>query len=240
MTGLPLTRISVLPDTFATPGAARRFHVGLAIAVALTVISGFAFSITTRPLGYLMMIRVIAHASMFFGWVALFVTQVGLIAAGRVRVHRRLGMAAALLALAMVLSAPPLAFSAAARGVFGDDSLAFLFVILVDLALFASFVGAGIYFRRRSDIHKRLMVLGMVSMLPPAISRWPIAIRHAPVIPAVLLLFLLATPLFDYLARRRQHPVTVWGGAGVVVSLPLRFAIAHSATWHAIAGWLVR
>lgn len=112
--------------------------------------------------------------------------------------------------------------------------------MFVDLLLFGAFVGAAIIYRRRPELHKRLMVLGMVSMLPPAISRWPIAIRHVAIIPAVLLLFVLATPAFDYLAQRRQHPVTVWGGIVVVLSLPIRFAIAHTAAWHAVASWLVR
>jgi hypothetical protein len=112
--------------------------------------------------------------------------------------------------------------------------------MFVDLLLFAAFVGAAIYFRRCPELHKRLMVLGMVSLLPPAISRWPIAVRHVAIVPVVLLLFLFATPVFDFLARRRQHPVTVWGGVAIVLSVPIRFAIAHTAAWHAIASWLVR
>ena len=145
-----------------------------------------------------------------------------------------------MLALALVLSAPPLAIDAARRGVLPGDSLEFLLVMFVDLLLFGAFVGAAIYFRRRPELHKRLMVLGMVSLLPPGISRWPIAERHVAIIPVVLLFFLFATPVFDFLARRRQHPVTVWGGVSIVLSMPIRFAIAHTAAWHATASWLTR
>jgi hypothetical protein len=177
---------------------------------------------------------------LFLSWVVLFAVQVSLVAAGRVRVHRALGTGAGVLAFAMVLSAPPLAIEAARQGVLPGNSLEFLLVMFVDLLLFGAFVGAAIVHRRRPELHKRLMVLGMVSMLSPAISRWPIAIRHVAIIPAVLLLFLLATPAFDHLARRRQHPVTVWGGIVVVLSVPIRFAIAHTTAWHAVASWLVR
>jgi hypothetical protein len=49
--------------------------------------------------------------------------------------------------------------------------------------------------------HKRLMLLAMVSMLPPSISRWPIAVKQpAPVIMGDVLLFLAAAPISDLLA----------------------------------------
>ena len=240
MTSLPIPRIFISSATFATPRATRRFHVGLAIAVLATVFSGFSFSIHSRLANGPLPLAAVVHGILFFSWVLLFAIQIGLVAAGRVRVHRTLGVGAAVLALVLVLSAPPLAIDAARRGVLPGNSLEFLLVMFVDLLLFGAFVGAAIYFRRRPEVHKRLIVLGMVSLLPPAISRWPIALRHVAIIPVVLLFFLMATPVFDFLARRRQHPVTVWGGVAIVLSIPIRFAIAHTAAWHAIASWLVR
>ena len=44
----------------------------------------------------------------------------------------------------------------------------------------------------------------------------------------------------DLLARRRLSRVSLWGGFVVLVSLPLRFAVAHTAAWLAIASWLIR
>ena len=240
MTSLPIAREFVSADAFASARATRRFHVGLATAVLAAVFSGFGVSVHSRLAQGPLPTRAIVHGTLFLSWVVLFAVQISLVAAGRVRVHRAFGTGAGVLALVMVLSAPPLAIEAAREGVLPGNSLEFLLVMFVDLLLFAAFVGAAIIHRRRPELHKRLMVLGMVSMLPPAIGRWPIAIRHVAIIPAVLLLFLLATPAFDSLARRRQHPVTVWGGIVVVLSVPIRFAIAHTAAWHAVASWLVR
>lgn len=240
MTSLPISRESVSARSLASSHASHRFYFGLAIAVFATVFSGFGVSVHSRLANGPLPIRAAVHGTLFFSWVVLFVVQVGLVAAGRVRVHRALGTGAGVLALAMVLSAPPLAIEAAREGALPGNSLEFLLVMFVDLLFFATFVGAAIIYRRRPELHKRLMVLGTISLLPPAISRWPIAIRHVAIIPAVLLLFLVGTPAFDYLARRRQHPVTVWGGIVVALSLPIRFAIAHTAAWHAVASWLVR
>ena len=241
MTSLPISRITVRAEAIASPRATHRFYIGIALAVLITVFSGFAPSFYLRPpTAFALSRRAVLHGTLFSSWVALFAIQIGFVAAGNVRLHRKLGVAAVALALAMVVSAPPMAIAAAGRGVFPGDSLEFLLVMLVDLFLFATFVGAAIYYRRRAELHKRLMVLGMVSMLPPAIGRWPIAVRHVAIIPVVLFVFLVATPVFDYLARRRMHRVSIYGGIAIVISIPVRFAIAHTAAWHHVASWLVR
>jgi len=185
--------------------------------------------------------RVVAHGILFSSWVVIFLVQAALAASGQIRLHRRLGLTAAGLAVIMLVTAPPMAVDLARRGLPPGERFEFLLVILTDLLLFASFVAAGIYSRHRTKTHKRLMLLAMVSMLPPSISRWPIAVKHpAPVIMGIMLVFLVAAPIFDLLARRRLSRVSLWGGLVVLVSLPLRFTVAQTAAWHALANWLVR
>lgn len=185
--------------------------------------------------------RVVAHGILFSGWVVLFLVQAALAASGQTKLHRRLGVAAAGLAVIMVVTAPPMAIALARRGMPPGEPLVFLLVILTDLLLFGVFVGAGLFNRRQRETHKRFMVLAMVSMLPPGISRWPIAVQHpAPVIMGVMLVFLAAAPICDLLARRRLNRVSLWGGVAVLVSLPLRFAVAQTAVWHTIASWLIQ
>jgi hypothetical protein len=69
---------------------------------------------------------------------------------------------------------PYMAISAARRGALGNDGLAFMLVMIVDVLGSAGFVAAAIRYRRYSETHKRLMLLGTTSMLPPAIFRWPL------------------------------------------------------------------
>jgi len=185
--------------------------------------------------------RVVAHGLLFSSWVILFLVQATLVAAGQSKLHRRLGVAAAGLAAIMVVTAPPMAVALARRGLPPGQPLEFLLVILTDVLLFGVLVGAGLYYRGRRETHKRFMVLAMVSMLPPGISRWPIAVTHpAPVIMGVMLVFLAAASIADLLARRRLNRVSLWGGVAVLVSLPLRFAVAQTAVWHSFASWLIR
>jgi hypothetical protein len=133
-----------------------------------------------------------------------------------------------------------LAFSAAGRGVLPGDPIAFLLVVLVDLLAFATFVGAAIHYRDRLETHKRFMVLALASLLPPAVSRWPVAIRYPAVVLGVLLLFVAAPPVCDLWRRRRLNAVSLWGGLSLLASVPLRFAISRTEPWHQLAGWLIR
>jgi hypothetical protein len=226
----------------ATLRSARWFYVGMGIAVIGVIGTGFGPSFYVRPTTMPSLVpRVVVHGLLFSSWVVLFFVQAALAASGRIKLHRRLGVAAAGLAVIMVVTAPPMAVALARRGLPPGEPLEFLFVILTDLLLFTVFVAEGIYNRRRSKTHKRLMLLAMVSILPPSISRWPIAVKHpTPVIMGTMLVFLAAAPISDLLARRRLSRVSLWGGLAVLVSLPLRFAVAQTAAWHALANWLVR
>jgi hypothetical protein len=50
----------------------------------------------------------------------------------------------------------------------------------------------------------------------------------------------VAAGLYDFLARRHVHKVYVWGGALLVLSVPLRLAISGTGAWRAFAEWLTR
>lgn len=222
--------------------AGRWFHPGMAAAIVLAEAVGFSHSERARVAGHHALRPMVAFHIVLFGtWLVLFLAQTLLVATGRTRFHRRLGVVAATVAGFMVATAPPLAIDLARRGVASSDPLAFLFIMLVDLLMFAVFVGAGIHFRRRAEAHKRFMLLATTSLLPPGISRWPVAIAHpAPVLMAAMVAFVAAAPVRDLLARRRMHPVSLWGGVALLLTVPVRMAIAYSAPWHRLAEWLIQ
>ena len=214
----------------------------MAVAILVAELVGFSRTREERiATGSELSGLTLLHASLFSSWIILFLTQAVLVAIGRSRVHRRLGVGAAVLASIMVVTAPPLAIDMARRAQPSVGAIAFLLIILFDVVGFAVFAAAGIYYRRRAETHRRLMLLATTSLLPPGISRWPIAVANpGPVVLIALVAFLAAAPLHDWRARRRVHPVSLWGGAALLASVPIRLAIAHSEIWHRIGSWLIR
>ena len=223
------------------PMARPRFYVAMAFAALIIEFVGFSHSRQQRIAAHFELSRAATlHATLFSVWIVLFVVQTALVATRHTRVHRRLGVIAAIVALMMVTLAPPLAVDFARRGV-AKDPLTFLLVMLVDVLMFTVFVGAGLLFRRTPDAHKRFMLLATASLLPPGVSRWPIAVANpGPPIVIVLVLFLGLVAVYDRWTRGRMHPVTLWGGVALLASIPVRFAVAQTSAWHRVADWLIR
>ena len=215
----------------------------MAVAILVAELAGFSRSYRERvAAGAALSLAAELHGLLFVGWLAIFCAQTALVATQHVRVHRRLGLVAALWATTMVLTGLPLAVDLARRGLPPEtDPLVFLLVMLVDLLVFGAFVVAGILWRRHAETHKRFMLLAMMSLLPPGIGRWAIAERNpAPVVTVALVAFLAAPLVADGLSGRRINRVSLWGGILLFASLPLRFAIGQTVVWHHFAQWLTR
>jgi hypothetical protein len=204
----------------------RAFYGTMAVAMALTVFAGFAPTYYSRffsggPSATLsggpFTTLVHVHGALFTAWVVLFVVQTALVASRRVAVHRRLGIAGAAIAGAMIVVGATLAVATAKRGGAppGADPLAFLIVPIFDMVLFATFVTAALVRRRDKEAHKRLMILAYVSILVAGI-------------------------VYDYVTRRRVHPVYLWGGALLVISVPLRLGLSTTSAWRGFAEMLTR
>jgi len=233
--------------TVAPRGKDRRFYTVMAIAIALTVFAGFAPTFFLRGLFEQkkeLTSLVILHGILFTSWIVLFVTQVRLVAAKRTDIHRKLGVLGGLLAAAMPVVGFMAAIASAKRGFTppgGPPPLVFMMIPLTDMLVFSTLVGLALYFRRRTDIHRRLMLLGTLAILTPAIAR--IAFVRPYGIPAFLGitdLFILSAVIYDRIRNGRFHPAFVWGGLFVIVSQPLRILFAGTPAWHAIATWLTR
>jgi hypothetical protein len=230
----------------------RVFYSGMAIALAITVFIGFAptyylralfgapptvtGATTLTPLAHV-------HGALFTGWVLLFIVQTALVASHRTRVHRRLGIAGGVLAAAMVIVGVSTSIAAAARGAAppGADSLGFLIVPLFDVVLFATFVGAALWRRHERETHKRLMLLAYISIIAAAVARFPGVLPYGPfVFFGLAFIFLLIAVIYDVVSRRRIHSTYIWGGALLVVSVPVRLMISATETWRGIAELLTR
>ena len=229
----------------------------MAFAAILTVFLGFAPSYYLRsfthatnyptgvPVSPSLPPLIHLHALAFSLWILFFIAQITLVSAGRVDIHRRLGIFGAVLAPLMTV----LGFLTAIRGARSGwnpggpfpDSLAFMFVGVADILVFSSFVAAGFYYRRRPEIHKRLILLAtMGGLMWPAITRMPYVAGRPALMLGLLAALVLASAVRDFFSCNRVHPVSLWGGLLILGTFPFRPIIARTEAWRHIASWLIR
>jgi hypothetical protein len=246
----------------ATTGRAWRvdhwFYIGVGLTVITLSVAGFVPSIVNdsgrnAPLTLL----VSAHGIVAAGWLLLFLTQATLVATGRTAVHRRVGIISAVLAAVFVVLGYSVTVATFRRGfdLSGDmggrpDAPFGAAVVLFPLALFLTFgilVAAALWYRHRPDIHKRLMVLALVSPLASEsvnhlIGHWlqpSFAARNLVALPIVLLL-MSASAVHDRVSHGRIHPVSLWVPLLLAAVPPvLAFVVLPSATWRDLAAWLI-
>jgi heme/copper-type cytochrome/quinol oxidase subunit 3 len=247
----------MLEQTVTRVSRQQRFYLWMAIAATAVVFGGFAPSYYLRsflrvaqyPTGAAVSsslpLLIHIHAVVSTAWLILLLAQTTLVAAGRTDLHRRLGIAGAVVVPLLAVLGAMTAIRGARDGWNPggpfSDSLGFLVVTLGDIALFSGFIGAGFYYRRQREVHKRLMVLGtLAGLMWPAITRMPyVAPRPLPMF-GLLLVLVIAMPVREYLTQRRVHPVSVWGALIIVASFPVRQAIGMTDAWHRLAAWVVR
>lgn len=222
----------------------RFFYTGMAIAMLISVFIGFAPSYFLRPImgtppGIQPMTPLVhAHGIVFTAWILLFLAQTSLIASGRRDLHRKLGVFGFLLAIALIVLGMLAALNGVARasGPPVVPPLSWLAIPLISVFAFGPLFLAGIWKRNVPQVHKRLMVLGMVVMLSAAFGR----MMFLPGLWGILVvpdLFIVALLIWDVKSRGRPHPVTVWGGLFVAASQFVPVLIWQSAPWLAFARW---
>jgi hypothetical protein len=229
----------------------RAFYSSTAIAMAFSAFIGFGPTYYFKAFGEGPMTTlsggpvtplVHAHGALFSEWVLLFIAQTALVAQHKVRVHRRLGIAGAVLAALMVLVGSLTALKAAARGSApgGIDPLSFLMIPLSDMLFFGGFVALALGLRANKETHKRLMLMAYVSVIVAAMARLPGVLPLGPLVFfGLAFVFIFAGIIYDWMTRRRVHPAYLWGGGVLLVSVPLRLAISTTEAWRTFAQWAV-
>ena len=224
----------------------RKLYIWAAIIVPVIVLLGFARTYYLKGLFSTPAIPsrlVHFHGLVMTAWVLLFVTQVTLVAKRRTKTHQRLGILGSFIAALVFVVGILTALFAAARGASaGPPALQFLIIPIGDMIVFAILITTALSFRRRFDIHKRLMLLAALNLLTPAIARIPLSfiINGGPIAFFGLTdLCIIVCITFDTIKHRRLHPAFLWGGLLIIVSQPLRILLAGTQAWASIASTLV-
>jgi len=185
------------------------------------------------------------HGAVMSGWVLLLAAQSGLIAAHRVQWHRRLGVFGACWAVLVVVMGSGTTVHAAARAVQGGKESAPMLVVIMGLEVlqmlfFATLVALAILWRRRADIHKRLMLMTIACMLPSVLARLPVSFMSNGVILIGLDAFVAACIALDAWRSGRIHPALAWAGGAFVAAFQIAFFAFQTPAFIGFGSALVR
>ncbi|HYC32310.1 MAG TPA: hypothetical protein VEB59_08485, partial [Gemmatimonadales bacterium] len=123
----------------------------------------------------------------------------------------------------------------------GLSPLGFMAIPFVTILSFTALASVGLYYRRRSDIHRRVMLLATIAILVPAFARMRWLAGGGPRLAIIgLSLLIVVCMVYDRLSYRRIHPAFLWGGLALLISIPVRFLLATSDGWLRFAGWLTQ
>ena len=187
------------------------FYFSMSLLVAVIVVWGFSRTVNANlfhpalPRPFLLWM----HATAFSGWVGFFILQSTLVRTHNVRVHRTLGWSGVALGTVMV----PLGITTAiVMGRFDTYRLhqkgadAFLIVPFYDMLAFAVCLALAIYWRRKPELHRRLMFIATCGLLDAAFGRVDYVFNNSLYFPCLDAVILLGVGR-DLIMTRRVHKV---------------------------------
>ena len=193
---------------------------------------------------------VFMHGIGFFAWTLFALIQTSLVPAGRVTLHRSVGLAGISFATLLTVLGLLAALNSLQSGIAAHQAAAaeaFLIVPLTVIIQFAVLFIFAIANIRQPEFHKRLMLLATVSVLNAPVARplivWVYKLPptdQLPVwidVPASYLSYLLLIPalIYDWRGNGRLHPVYLVA-VPILLIIPLAvMPVGDTAAWHGLA-----
>jgi hypothetical protein len=224
------------------------FYFGCAWLIGAIVAYGFAHTLSGRLLNAAIpRPRILwIHAAAFFAWIGLFILQSTLVRSRRVRWHRRLGVAIVLLGATMPLIGIATSLEMArfnvAHGLRDPDyAAAFLSIPFNDMVFFTSVLAAAVWWRKRTDIHRRLMLVATCLLTAAAFPRFPFITIQALRWYAGVDTLLLLGVLHDLIVRGRVHPAYAISLPPVLVGqfVAMTLFLARPHWWVEVGRYLI-
>ncbi len=225
----------------------RYFLTAAAIALVIVLV-GFlkTFFVPTFRGTFSAPLVIYLHGVFLFLWTLFFVFQVILIRRKKMKFHRLLGFGSLVLVGCVVISTMATGVYVMNRDValgVGEVAVSSLIGTFTTPLTFVILVAAGINYRRKPEIHKRLMLLAMIALTWPAFFRF----RHYfPTVPNPELIFGMLAPnlmvliavVWEKLTVKRVHPVYYTAGLALFAENLAEYLLFDSPGWRVAAHWL--
>lgn len=235
--------------------AERLFYSAAAVVFLSVMLSGFHPFYTHgthfdgSPIDLGIFLLVLVHGLSIAAWFVLFLVQSLLIAVRNRKLHMTLGWAAIAIGLAIASTGTMVAIRSVQltpRFVFFDmEYPRFLLVMFGEMAMFTIFITAGIVTRKKPKIHRSMMLLTGLTILPGATARIPMLVPvfghsgwlglFGPAFSLGALLLLIRMAM-----TRRFDPWLAGGYAAWVVAYIGSTHLSTTETWSRMAAEILR
>jgi hypothetical protein len=217
----------------------RYFYFAMSLLVAAIVVFGFSHTIDANLFHPSVPRPVILwfHAAVFTTWVAFFIFQSALVRTRNVKWHRFFGWFGAGLGTVMVFLGVTTAvvmtrFDTYTLHIPGAD--AFMIVPLYDMVVFGVLFGLAVAWRKKPELHRRLIFIATCCLLDAAFGRLQFVFENSLFFACLDVVILLGVGR-DLFVNGRIHKV-------YLVTLPVlmvcQWFVVHTLRSH--AGWWLR
>jgi hypothetical protein len=228
-------------------------YFSMSLLIAAVVIYGFSHTIDSNLI-HAVPVRpwiLYLHATAFSGWVAFFILQSALVRTRNVRAHRTLGWFGVAMGAGMPVLGVATALSMARFRFFKFHEAGappFLAIQFWDMICFTSLFVLAIYWRRKPELHRRLILIASCGLTAAAFARFPLASLLTQWRPPAAVgyagadLLILFGVLRDLMVARRAHRIYLYALPILILgqSLAVYLAFGMPSYWVKITGWLVQ
>jgi hypothetical protein len=190
------------------------FYFAMSLLIAVIVVAGFSQTIdaslfhATVPRPLLLWF----HGAAFASWVVFLIVQTSLVRVRKVSVHRLLGwlgagLAATMVVLGFTTSVVMTRFDEYQLHEAGVES--FMAIPFWDMIAFGTLVGLAIYWRKKPELHKRLMLVATCCLMDAPFGRFAYIFNNNLFFPCLDVLILLGVGR-DLVVDRRVHKVYLY------------------------------
>ena len=215
------------------------FYFLMSFVIVAVIVYGFSFTVDKNlihpavPRPWILYV----HATVFSGWLIFFILQSTLVRSRKVQWHRRLGW----FGVGLGTLIPIVGVSTAvvmgrfdAVSLHAADAESSLIIPLFDMVCFGSTFPLAVYWRKKPELHRRMMLVATCALTAAAFGRFPESILPPYLFYAGVDLLVLLGVARDLIVNRAVHRVYLF----VLPLFILGQTIVSYIAFHNVPFWL--
>jgi hypothetical protein len=223
------------------------FYFAMSLLMTVVVVYGFSRTMGSRIIHPATTPPTILyiHAFVFYGWLAFFIFQSALVRTHNVKLHRTtgwfgvaLGVIIPLVGISTTITMNRIRFFVRHEA----DAPGFMLIPLFDMVCFTATFALAIYWRKKPEYHRRLILIASCALTAAGWGRFPGALFQSNYFYVGVDLLIFLGALRDWIVSRRVHvvyrcalPAFVAGQAFVIYTIA-----TNQGYWLKIANSILR